>query len=83
MTCTPCVSLGIGVYPDDGTDVQTLIKHADIAMLNAKDNGRNNYRFFKPDVNEHALARQSIEGGLRRASDRREFALHYRPKTVR
>ncbi|MGA2191420.1 MAG: EAL domain-containing protein [Steroidobacteraceae bacterium] len=74
------VSLGIGVYPDDGTDVQTLIKHADIAMLNAKDNGRNNYRFFKPDVNEYALERQSIESGLRRALDRREFALHYQPK---
>jgi diguanylate cyclase (GGDEF)-like protein/PAS domain S-box-containing protein len=74
------VSLGIGVYPDDGTDAETLVKNADIAMLNAKDNGRNNYQFFKPDMNEHALERQSLESGLRHALERREFELHYQPK---
>jgi diguanylate cyclase (GGDEF)-like protein/PAS domain S-box-containing protein len=74
------LSVGIGIYPDDGTDAQTLVKNADIAMLNAKDNGRNNYQFFKPAMNEHALERQSIEGGLRHALDRGEFVLHYQPK---
>jgi diguanylate cyclase (GGDEF)-like protein/PAS domain S-box-containing protein len=74
------VSIGIGIYPDDGTDAETLLKNADIAMLNAKDNGRNNYQFFKPTMNEHALERQSIEGSLRHALERREFVLHYQPK---
>jgi diguanylate cyclase (GGDEF)-like protein/PAS domain S-box-containing protein len=74
------VSMGIGIYPEDGTDAETLVKNADIAMLNAKDNGRNNYRFFKPDMNEHALERQSLESELRHALDRREFMLHYQPK---
>jgi diguanylate cyclase (GGDEF)-like protein/PAS domain S-box-containing protein len=74
------ISMGIGVYPDDGTDAETLVKNADIAMLNAKDNGRNNYQFFKPDMNEHALERQSLESGLRHALDRREFELYFQPK---
>jgi len=74
------VSMGIGVYPDDGTDAETLVKNADIAMLNAKDNGRNNYQFFKPDMNEHAMERQSLESGLRHALDRREFELFFQPK---
>jgi diguanylate cyclase (GGDEF)-like protein/PAS domain S-box-containing protein len=73
-------SIGIGVYPDDGTDAETVVKNADIAMLNAKESGRNNYQFFTPDMNEHALERQSMEGGLRRALDQREFILHYQPK---
>jgi diguanylate cyclase (GGDEF)-like protein/PAS domain S-box-containing protein len=74
------VSMGIGIYPDDGTDAETLVKNADIAMLNAKNNGRNNYQFFKPDMNEHALERQSLESGLRHALDRREFELYFQPK---
>ena len=74
------ISMGIGVYPDDGTDAETLVKNADIAMLNAKDNGRNNYQFFRPHMNEHALERQSLESGLRHALDRREFELYFQPK---
>lgn len=74
------VSVGIGIYPADGTDAETLVKNADIAMLNAKDSGRNNYQFFKPDMNEHALERQSLESGLRHALERREFVLYYQPK---
>jgi diguanylate cyclase (GGDEF)-like protein/PAS domain S-box-containing protein len=74
------LSVGIGIYPDDGTDAETLVKNADVAMLNAKDNGRNNYQFFKSTMNEHALERQSIEGNLRHALDRGEFELHYQPK---
>ena len=74
------VSVGIAIYPDDGADAEALVKNADIAMLSAKDNGRNNYQFFKPTMNEHALERQSIEGNLRHALDRGEFMLHYQPK---
>src|SRR5450631_1421921 len=74
------LSVGIGIYPDDGRDAETLVKSADIAMLSAKDNGRNNYQFFKPSMNEHALERQSLESGLRHALDKREFVLHYQPK---
>ena len=73
-------SAGIGIYPDDGTDAETLVKSADIAMLNAKNSGRNNYQFFKANMNEHALERQSLESGLRHALDQREFELHYQGK---
>lgn len=74
------VSVGIAIYPEDGANAQTLVKNADTAMLSAKDNGRNNYQFFKPTMNAHALERQSIEGNLRHALDRGEFMLHYQPK---
>ena len=73
-------SAGIGIYPDDGTDAETLVKSADIAMLNAKNSGRNNYQFFKANMNEHALERQSLESGLRHALDQCEFELHYQGK---
>jgi diguanylate cyclase (GGDEF)-like protein/PAS domain S-box-containing protein len=73
-------SAGIGIYPDDATDAETLIKSADIAMLNAKNSGRNNYQFFKASMNEHAQERQSLESGLRHALDQREFELHYQGK---
>src|ERR1700688_1858818 len=73
-------SIGVSVYPDDGLDAETLIKNADTAMYQAKENGRQCYRFFKPDMNVRAVERQSIEEGLRRALERQEFALHYQPK---
>jgi diguanylate cyclase (GGDEF)-like protein len=72
-------SIGVSVYPDDGGDAETLIQHADTAMYQAKENGRQNYQFFKPDMNDRAVERQSIEEGLRRALKRREFTLHYQP----
>jgi diguanylate cyclase (GGDEF)-like protein/PAS domain S-box-containing protein len=74
------LSIGISVYPHDGSDAEMLVKNADIAMLNAKDNGRNNYQFFKPDMNAHALERQSLESGLRHALGGHEFLLYYQPK---
>jgi len=73
-------SIGIAVYPDDGTDAETLMKHADFAMLHAKDSGRNNYQFFKPEMNVRALERQSLETGLRQALEQQQFVLHYQPK---
>jgi diguanylate cyclase (GGDEF)-like protein/PAS domain S-box-containing protein len=73
-------SIGIVVYPDDGTDVEVLLKHADIAMYHAKDQGRNNYQFFEPGLNVRALERQVLESGLRQAIDEHELMLHYQPK---
>jgi diguanylate cyclase (GGDEF)-like protein/PAS domain S-box-containing protein len=72
-------SIGLSVYPDDGLDAETLIKNADTAMYQAKENGRQTYRFFKPAMNVRAVERQSIEESLRRALERQEFALHYQP----
>jgi diguanylate cyclase (GGDEF)-like protein/PAS domain S-box-containing protein len=73
-------SVGVSVYPDDGLDAETLIKNADTAMYQAKENGRQSYQFFKPAMNVRAVERQAIEESLRRALERQEFALHYQPK---
>jgi diguanylate cyclase (GGDEF)-like protein/PAS domain S-box-containing protein len=73
-------SIGVSVYPDDGLDAETLIKNADTAMYQAKENGRQSYQFFKPAMNIRAVERQSIEESLRRALERHEFTLHYQPK---
>jgi len=73
-------SIGVSVYPDDGPNAETLIKNADIAMYQAKEGGRQSFQFFKPAMNARAVERQAIEEGLRRAIERREFALHYQPK---
>ena len=73
-------SIGLSVYPDDGLDAETLIKNADTAMYQAKENGRQSYQFFKPAMNTRAVERQSIEENLRRALEHQEFALHYQPK---
>lgn len=73
-------SIGVSIYPDDGRDAETLIKNADIAMYQAKENGRQSYQFFKPAMNIRAVERQSIEESLRRAMERQEFSLHYQPK---
>jgi len=73
-------SIGIVTYPGDGMDVETLMKNADIAMYHAKDTGRNVFQFFKPDMNVRAVARHSLEEGLRHSIERQEFVLHYQPK---
>ena len=73
-------SIGISVYPDDGQDAETLIKNADAAMYNAKENGRNTYSFFRQSMNDRAVWRQSTEASLRSALERQEFVLHYQPK---
>jgi len=72
-------SIGVSVYPDDGLDAETLIKNADTAMYQAKENGRQSYQFFKPSMNVRAVERQSIEESLRRALERCEFTLNYQP----
>jgi diguanylate cyclase (GGDEF)-like protein/PAS domain S-box-containing protein len=73
-------SIGISIYPEDGADANTLIKNADTAMYHAKESGRNNFQFFKPEMNLKAVERQSLESSLRRALVRKEFLLHYQPK---
>ena len=75
---TSCV--GVSVYPNDGLDAETLIKNADTAMYQAKENGHQTYQFFKPAMNVRAVERQDIEEGLGRALERNEFTLHYQPK---
>ena len=73
-------SIGVSVYPDDGIDAETLIKNADTAMYQAKENGRQSFQLFEPAMNVRAVERQSIEEGLRRALERQEFVLCYQPK---
>lgn len=73
-------SVGISIFPDDGEDSDTLIQNADMAMYCAKESGRNNYQFYKSEMNERSVKRQSLEGSLRGALERDEFLLHYQPK---
>jgi diguanylate cyclase (GGDEF)-like protein/PAS domain S-box-containing protein len=73
-------SIGIVVYPDDGADVETLMKKADLAMYQAKSNGRDGYQFFKPEMNARAIEQQSLEDSLHYAIERQELVLHYQPK---
>ncbi|MCG3145255.1 MAG: hypothetical protein HONDAALG_02818 [Gammaproteobacteria bacterium] len=73
-------SIGISVFPEDGTDIETLIKNADAALYHAKDNGRNNYQFFTQEMNIAAYERISLENGLRIALERGEFELYYQPQ---
>jgi diguanylate cyclase (GGDEF)-like protein/PAS domain S-box-containing protein len=73
-------SIGVSVFPDDGADAEALIKNADTAMYQAKENGRQSFQFFKPAMNARAVERQFIEESLRRALERQEFTLHYQPK---
>ena len=74
------VSIGVSIYPDDAEDAATLINNADTAMYQAKENGRNNYQFFRQEMIARAVERQFIEGSLRVALDRQELSLHYQPK---
>ena len=73
-------SMGVSVYPDDGISADMLIKHADIAMYRAKEQGRGNWQFYAPTMNEETLVRLSLEGELRHALERRQFHLEYQPQ---
>ncbi|MBT3043646.1 MAG: EAL domain-containing protein [Candidatus Thiodiazotropha sp. (ex Codakia orbicularis)] len=72
-------SIGITLYPNDGDDPDKLIRHADRAMYEAKQQGRNTYRFFTQALTEGALERLMMENDLRRAVARNELILHYQP----
>lgn len=73
-------SIGISLYPNDSTDIETLVKQADTAMYYAKERGRNNCQFFTPGLNIKANQRLSTENSLRKALIRNEFVLHYQPQ---
>jgi diguanylate cyclase (GGDEF)-like protein/PAS domain S-box-containing protein len=73
-------SVGGSAYPCDGRDPDSLLNKADTAMYEAKRRGRNNYRFFRPDMQARLVERQSLEVDLRYALGRNEFLLHYQPK---
>jgi len=73
-------SIGVSLYPDDGQDAETLIKNADTAMYQAKEDAGQSCKFFRPEMNVRAVERQSIEEDLRRALELKEFTLNYQPK---
>lgn len=73
-------SIGIAIYPDDGTDVHTLLKNADAAMYHAKDHGKNNYQYYKQYMNAAAFDRLTLENDLRRAIEQDGLILYYQPQ---
>jgi diguanylate cyclase (GGDEF)-like protein len=73
-------SIGICSYPQDGLDEQTLTKNADIAMYQAKAEGKNNFQFYSKKLNANSLERLTLESSLRHALERNEFRLHYQAK---
>jgi predicted signal transduction protein with EAL and GGDEF domain len=73
-------SLGISIFPDHGTDSETLIKGADAAMYMAKESGRNNCQLFTPEMSAQALERLRLVNGLRTAIDKKELFLNYQPQ---
>jgi diguanylate cyclase (GGDEF)-like protein len=78
--CHATASIGIAMFPDHGSDVHTLTKNADMAMYLAKEDGKNNFRFFTKEVKMQSIERLTLENCLRHALSRNEFSLHYQPK---
>jgi diguanylate cyclase (GGDEF)-like protein len=78
--CHTTASIGIAMFPDDGSDVHTLTKNADMAMYHAKDDGKNGFRFFTSEIKSQSIERLMLETALRHALARNQFTLHYQPK---
>jgi diguanylate cyclase (GGDEF)-like protein len=77
--CVPSTSIGIAIAPQDGSDGETLLRNADLALYRAKEAGRGTYAFFEESLNERAQQRRQVESDLRLAIEREEFELHYQP----
>jgi diguanylate cyclase (GGDEF)-like protein/PAS domain S-box-containing protein len=77
LTVTP--SVGVAICPQDGKDIETLLRNADAAMYKAKELGRNTFQFYAAEMNTATLERLMMESGLRRAVKQQEFVLHYQP----
>lgn len=73
-------SIGIALFPEDGKEPEALLKHADMAMYEAKKSGRNTFRFFSGEIHRRTIERHQLEAGLRRAIRNREFFLVYQPQ---
>lgn len=73
-------SIGITIYPGDGDSAEELLKHADTAMYQAKEHGRNNYQFFTAEMNRRAVERLEMENAIRHAIEREEFELFFQPQ---
>jgi diguanylate cyclase (GGDEF)-like protein/PAS domain S-box-containing protein len=78
--CRVTASIGINLYPADAQDEQSLMKNADMAMYQAKEEGKNNFQFFSQEIRSHSLERMALETNLRHALERNELSLHYQPK---
>ncbi|HZE54146.1 MAG TPA: EAL domain-containing protein [Bradyrhizobium sp.] len=78
--CRTTGSIGIAVFPENGSDVQTLTKNADMAMYLAKEEGKNNFRFFSAEIRSQSIERLKLEADLRHALELNQFTLHYQPK---
>ena len=78
LTITP--SIGIAIGPDDGDDLDTLLKHADLAMYQVKQQGRDSFQFFRPEMTTRMLEMLNLEKDLRQAIRREEFELFYQPQ---
>lgn len=73
-------SIGIAIYPHDGEDFETLSKNADVAMYRVKQGGRNNFRFYTPEMQIHSARTLQLANALRHALERNELQLHYQPQ---
>jgi diguanylate cyclase (GGDEF)-like protein/PAS domain S-box-containing protein len=73
-------SMGVALYPQDGKDAQSLLKHADVAMYAAKERGRNNFQFFTPELNKIADERLNLATAMRYGLEQNEFSVVYQPK---
>ncbi len=73
-------SIGITLFPADGTDINDLLRNADLAMYHSKSLGRNNFQFYTEEINQKALSQLDLERRLRKAIDSESFVLHYQPQ---
>ncbi len=72
-------SLGFAIYPKDGDDSNKLMRHADVAMYRSKNEGKNTFCFYSPEMSANAIMRMNVESELRQAIENKEFTLHYQP----